>query len=82
MKRCALCGGPLGLISHREGMLRFCKLAHKTAYIERRREQLKAEQKNCGSIFLAVAPLSFLIFGAPAPAASPRSPQSAVLRLA
>jgi hypothetical protein len=45
MKRCALCGGPLGLILHREGMLRFCKVAHKTAYIERRREQLKAEQR-------------------------------------
>jgi len=78
MKRCALCGGPLGLISHREGMLRFCKLAHKTAYIERKREQLKAEQRRkSGSIFLAAAPLSFLIFGAPAPATSRRSPQSA-----
>ena len=62
MKRCALCGGPLGLILHREGMLRFCKLAHKTAYIERKREQLKAEQRRkSGSIFLAAAPLSFLI---------------------
>jgi hypothetical protein len=45
MKGCALCGGPLGLISHREGMLRFCKLAHKTAYIERNGEQLKTEQR-------------------------------------
>ena len=42
MKRCALCGGRLGLISHRKGVLRFCKLAHKTAYIEREREQQKA----------------------------------------
>ena len=68
MKRCALCGGPLGLISHRQGMLRFCKLAHKTAYIELKREQLKAEQRRkSGSIFLAAAPLSFLIFGALAP---------------
>ena len=45
MKRCALCGGPLGLISHRQGILRFCKLAHKAAYIERKREQLNAEQR-------------------------------------
>jgi hypothetical protein len=43
MKRCALCGGGLGLISHRRGMLRFCKRAHKSAYIEREREQQKAE---------------------------------------
>jgi hypothetical protein len=26
-------------------MLRFCKLAHKSAYIEREREQQKAEQR-------------------------------------
>ena len=34
-----------GFNLHRKGMLRFCKLAHKTAYIERKREQLKAEQR-------------------------------------
>jgi hypothetical protein len=43
MKRCALCGGRLGLISHRKGRLRFCKLARKTEYIERERERQKAE---------------------------------------
>jgi hypothetical protein len=45
MRRCALCGGRLGLISHRKGTLRFCKLAHKFAYIEREREQQNAEQR-------------------------------------
>jgi hypothetical protein len=35
----------LGLISHRKGTLRFCKLAHKSAYIEREREQQKAEHR-------------------------------------
>ena len=43
MKRCALCGGRLGLISHRHGRLRFCKQVHKSAYLQRRREQQKAE---------------------------------------
>jgi hypothetical protein len=43
MKRCAFCGGRLGLISHRKGTLRFCKLAHKSAYIERELKQRKAE---------------------------------------
>jgi hypothetical protein len=45
MKRCALCGGHLGLVSHRKGMLRFCKLAHKFLYIERAREQQRAEHR-------------------------------------
>jgi hypothetical protein len=45
MKRCALCGGRLGLISHRKGVLRFCKLGHKSAYIEREREQQKVEHR-------------------------------------
>ena len=45
MKRCALCGGRLGLISHRKGRLRFCKLAHKSAYSEREREYHNAEQR-------------------------------------
>jgi hypothetical protein len=45
MKRCALCGGRLGLISHRKGALRFCKLAHKSAYIEREGEQRKVEHR-------------------------------------
>ena len=43
MKRCAFCGGRLGLISHREGSLRFCKQAHKSAYLQRQREEQKAE---------------------------------------
>jgi hypothetical protein len=46
MKRCAFCGGGLGLISHRKGTLRFCKLTHKSAYSEReRRERQKAEYR-------------------------------------
>ena len=45
MKRCALCGGRLGLISHRKGALRFCKLTHKSAFTERQREQQKAEHR-------------------------------------
>ncbi len=43
MKRCAFCGARLGLISHREGSLRFCKQAHKSAYLQRQREQQAAE---------------------------------------
>ncbi len=42
MKRCAFCGGGLGLISHRKGRLRFCKRTHKAAYLERRRQQQAA----------------------------------------
>ena len=42
MKRCAFCGGRLGLISHREGSLRFCKQAHKSADLQRQRQQQKA----------------------------------------
>ena len=43
MKRCAFCGGRLGLISHRKGSLRFCKQAHKSAYLQRQRERQEAE---------------------------------------
>ena len=43
MKRCAFCGGRLGLISYREGRLRFCKRVHKSAYLQRQREQQGAE---------------------------------------
>jgi hypothetical protein len=32
VKRCAFCDGRLGLISHRQGKLRFCKKAHGRAY--------------------------------------------------
>ena len=46
MKRCAFCGGCLGLISHREGSLRFCKQAHKSSYLQCQREQQAAERRN------------------------------------
>jgi hypothetical protein len=45
MRRCAFCGGRLGLISHRKGSLRFCKRAHKSAYLERQREHKVAEDR-------------------------------------
>jgi hypothetical protein len=45
MKRCAFCGGRLGLISQREGGLRFWQ-AHKSAYLQRPREQQKAEGRS------------------------------------
>ena len=53
MKRCAFCGGRLGLVSHREGSLRFCKRVHKLAYLQCQREQqkLKAEGGS-GLIFI------------------------------
>jgi hypothetical protein len=43
MKRCAFCGGRLGLISHREGSLRFCKRVHKSAYLQYQCEQQEAK---------------------------------------
>jgi hypothetical protein len=43
MKRCVFCGGRLRLISHRRGSLRFCKQAHKSAYLQRQREQQAVE---------------------------------------
>jgi len=45
MKRCAFCGGRLGLISHREGTLRFCKQVHKSAFLQRQREQKESERR-------------------------------------
>jgi hypothetical protein len=45
MKRCAFCGGRLGLISHRKGNLSFCKRVHKSAYLERQREYQRAEDR-------------------------------------
>jgi hypothetical protein len=41
MKWCAFRGGPLGLISHREGS--FCEQAYKSAYLQRQREQQEVE---------------------------------------
>jgi hypothetical protein len=43
IKRCAFCGGRLGLISYRKGRLRFCKRVHRLAYLQRQREQQKVE---------------------------------------
>lgn len=39
LKRCAYCGGGLGLISWRRWSLRFCSQAHKKAYEHREREE-------------------------------------------
>src|SRR6516165_12687299 len=56
-KRCAFCGGRLGLISHRKGGLRFCKQAHKSAYLQRQREQQEAEgRRRMWFDFLNAAP--------------------------
>ena len=41
MKRCAHCGGRLGLVVHRFLTLRFCKLACKKAYGQKRREEVR-----------------------------------------
>ena len=41
MKRCAHCGGRLGLIAHRTFSLRFCKLACKKAYGHKAREEVR-----------------------------------------
>ena len=57
MKRCAFCGGRLALISHRKGYLRFCKQAHKSAYLQRQREQQVAEgRRRMWFDFLNAAP--------------------------
>ncbi len=45
MKQCAFCGGGLGLLSYRKGRLRFCKRAHKAAYVQREYEQREAERQ-------------------------------------
>jgi len=45
MKRCAFCGGRLGLISHRKGSLRFCKRLHMSAYFERQRKHKASEDR-------------------------------------
>jgi hypothetical protein len=69
MRRCAFCDGRLGLISHRKGILRFCKLVHKSAYAEREREQQKVEhRRKLWFDFLSRRLLSCLIFGATNPA--------------
>ncbi len=59
MKRCALCGGGLGLLSHRKGRLRFCKRAHKAMYLERRRQQQAAgHPRRNWFAFISRSPLS------------------------
>ena len=50
MKRCAFCGGRLGLISHRKGNLSFCKRVHKSAYLERQREYQRAEDRGMSAL--------------------------------
>jgi hypothetical protein len=45
MKRCAFCGGRLGLISYRKGRLRFCKRVHRSAYFQHQREQQEIEAR-------------------------------------
>ena len=45
MKRCAFCGGRLGLISYRKGRLRFCRQVHKSTYFQRQREGQKIEAR-------------------------------------
>lgn len=46
-RRCAFCGGGLGLVAHSHWSLRFCSLAHKKAYLHRRDQaaKLAAEQR-------------------------------------
>ena len=53
MKRCAFCGGRLGLVSHRKGSLRFCKRVQNLRHIFNAsvsNKRLKAEEE-CGFIF-------------------------------
>jgi hypothetical protein len=45
MKRCAFCGGRLGLIFYHKGRRLFCKRVHMSAYFERQREQQQAEDR-------------------------------------
>jgi hypothetical protein len=52
MKRCAFCGGRLGLISHQKGNLRFCKQVHKSAYVQRQRDEVAEGQRRMWFYFL------------------------------
>jgi hypothetical protein len=44
MRRCDYCGGKFGLIIHRKWTWRFCKLACKRAYEDRRREEMQRQR--------------------------------------
>jgi hypothetical protein len=54
MKRCAHCGGKLGMIVHRTFSLRFCKLACKKAYDHQRKDELRKKMAHLA--FLARGP--------------------------
>jgi hypothetical protein len=45
MRRCAHCGGQLGLVVHRRFTLRFCRLACKKAHEKLADEERRAKQK-------------------------------------
>ena len=46
MRRCNHCGGQLGLIVHRNRMLRFCSKACKKAYEHKAEEELRAKHRH------------------------------------
>ena len=53
MRRCNHCGGQLGLIVHRNRMLRFCSKACKKAYEHKEEEERRAKHRHLA--FLANA---------------------------
>ena len=53
MRRCNHCGGQLGLIVHRNRMLRFCSNACKKAYEHKEEEERRAKHRHLA--FLANA---------------------------
>jgi hypothetical protein len=46
MRRCNHCGGQLGLIVHRNRMLRFCSKACKKAYEHKEEEERRAKHRH------------------------------------
>ena len=52
MKRCAFCGGRLGLVSHQKGNLRFCKQVHESAYVRRQRDEVAKGRRRMWFYFL------------------------------
>ena len=56
--RCDFCGSRLGMVSYRQGMLRFYRNAHRDGYALRQRQALEAEVKR-KSFY------DFLILGSP-----------------
>jgi hypothetical protein len=61
MRRCNHCGGQLGLIVHRNRMLRFCSKACKKAYEHKEEEERRAKHRHLA--FLANATHSPGILG-------------------